>query len=1102
MLPMNDTPRRSPSLPTLLLLLMMLLVLGSRALAHAATIETDKEDYAPGDTVIMFGSGWEPFETVELLLQQSPGEWNDRVFITVADANGDILDDSFVVEWHHFHASFLLTATGLSSGLTAETTFTDGILADTITAIGDSITRAFNADGCNYGDQVEHNFATGDNHGTSFCSTGSDAVYSHAERLECAKPGQIVNLNDAESGGNMRSDFVAQATSARNNMNGQPAPRYVTVFMGHNDACTNTESKTGNGCGGDQDPNNYCRTTNVAFERELREGMDLLIQVPSSRILVSALVRVSELCNFGSKNSCGLGFGVNCDNLWSFLTFFGDSGVCRSLTQDCSNTRRIDMYNTIVGYNAILSAVTAEYAAIPAGGTSATGAVKATDVGIRYVEAPFHYKFASADISCCDCFHPAAGGQAKLAEGTYQGIQCSAVNPCCAPSADPLTNATCSATDTTTFYPGGFWAGNPCGNGVLEPGEQCDLGVGNGAPGSCCLGSCQFASSSTVCRASTAVCDAAETCTGSSATCPANALAGPSTVCRAAAGVCDAAEHCTGSSTACPADAKSTAICRPAAGACDVAETCNGSSNTCPADVLRPNGFSCRAAGGVCDLEETCTGTGAACPADAKSTALCRASAGVCDAAESCDGVSNACPADAKSTDVCRAAAGVCDVAESCDGVGNACPGDAKSSAVCRPSAGSCDPAESCDGASDTCPTDTLATGGTVCRAAAGVCDLAETCTGSAAACPADAKSTAVCRASAGVCDVAESCNGTSDTCPADAFSPSSVTCRAAAGVCDLAETCTGSAAACPADAKSTATCRASASVCDVAETCDGANDACPANAFAPATVVCRAAADQCDAAELCSGGDAACPANALQPNGTPCDDGMSCTVPDTCVAGACTGNADICGDGTTQGSCGEQCDDGNTAGGDGCSATCQLESTPGCNPTPDAGCRRPVVAAAASIFLRDPFGVDHDNLQWKWNRGATTPKADFGNPAIGTSYQVCVYDGSTLRMSLPLPAGGACAGRPCWKENGSGFQYSDKSNLRGVSRLTLKSGAVPGKAKILLKGRGENLAMPPLPIAEPVTVQIRNSAGVCWDAVFSAPSIRNQADQYKDKSD
>ena len=72
-------------------------------------------------------------------------------------------------------------------------------------------------------------------------------------------------------------------------------------------------------------------------------------------------------------------------------------------------------------------------------------------------------------------------------------MQCSAANPCCAPSADPLANALCSVSDETSFYPGGFWAGNPCGNGVVEPGEQCDLGSGNGAPGSCCLGSCTFA---------------------------------------------------------------------------------------------------------------------------------------------------------------------------------------------------------------------------------------------------------------------------------------------------------------------------------------------------------------------------------------------------------------------------------------------------------------------------------------------------------------------------------------------------------------------------------------------------------------------------------
>ncbi len=1090
----------------LLLLLLLTSTLGTRAVVHAASIETDKDDYTPGETVVMFGSGWEPFETVELVLQQTPGTFDDRVFITVANADGDILDDTFQVEWHHYHASFRLIATGGSSGFTAETTFTDGILAESIDAIGDSITRGFNANSCSYGDQVGFNWATGDNHGTGYCSSGSDSTFSHAERLECAKPGEIINLNDAESGATMRGDFAAQSAAARTNLSGAAAPRYVTVFMGHNDACSNTEDKTGNACGGDQDPNNYCRTTNAAFERELREGMDQLIQIPSSRILVSALVRVSELCNFGSKNSCGLGFGTNCSFFWQNLTtIFGAGGVCHSLTADCSSARRIDMYNTTVAYNAILEAVATEYAAIPAGGTSATGAVKSTDVGIRYVEAPFHYKFASGDISCCDCFHPGVTGQTKLAEGTYQGVQCSAASPCCAPSADPLTNASCSVADETSVYPGGFWAGNPCGNGVVEPGEQCDLGVGNGAPGSCCLASCQFATASVVCRAGGGVCDPAETCTGSSATCPANAFASTSTVCRGAAGVCDAVELCTGASASCPADLKSTGVCRAAAGSCDVVELCNGVSDTCSADFIRPSGFACRAAAGVCDLAESCDGVSPACPADAKSVAVCRGASGVCDVAESCNGSANDCPADAFQpvTVTCRGAAGVCDTAETCTGASGACPADAKSTAVCRASAGGCDPAESCDGSSDACPADVLATSGTVCRAAAGVCDLAESCSGGSPVCPTDTKSTAVCRASAGICDAAETCNGSANDCPADAFQPTTVTCRGAAGVCDVAEHCSGSTASCPVDFKSNALCRASAGVCDVAETCDGSNDACPADAFQPSTTTCRAAVDQCDVAETCTGSTAACPGNTLQSDGTSCDDGAACTVPDVCTAGVCHGNANICGDGTTQGGCGEQCDDGNTTSGDGCSAACQLENTPGCGAAPAVDCRAPIASAAAQLFLRSASTPAKNNLQWKWYRGATTPKADFGNPAIGTSYQLCVYDGaSTLRMNLPLPAGGVCGGKPCWKENSAGFQYGDKTALHGVTRLVLKSGAVPGKAKIQIKGRGTNLGLPPLPLAQAVTVQLRNSAGNCFGAVYSAPAIRNQTDQFKDKSD
>jgi membrane dipeptidase len=90
--------------------------------------------------------------------------------------------------------------------------------------------------------------------------------------------------------------------------------------------------------------------------------------------------------------------------------------------------------------------------------------------------------------------------------------------------------------------------GTLCGNGQIDPGEECDGGL-------CCTPSCTVAATGTVCRAANGTCDVAETCSGTSATCPADVFRPAGTVCRPAVVPCDNPEICSGNSAACPADA-------------------------------------------------------------------------------------------------------------------------------------------------------------------------------------------------------------------------------------------------------------------------------------------------------------------------------------------------------------------------------------------------------------------------------------------------------------------------------------------------------------------------------------------------------------------
>jgi len=332
-----------------------------------------------------------------------------------------------------------------------------------IDVAGDSISKGFNAAGapCANADQEQYNWITGDTHGINFCSTGSENVYSVIERLECDYQTNIFTAfpNHAASGARLLSDFLNQANNIKTYLNAQPAPRMAAVFLGHNDNCSGTVTKTNASCSSmDLDPNNYCRTKNDSFEREFRRGLEILMTIPNTRIGVAAPVRVSQLCNFASKASCQV--PANCQFLWSNVS------ICTSLTKDCSPVRIADTYTTMKAYRDILNNVTAEYALIPDGGTSGTvfiggamvgGGAKAAGVTFVYSDAAWKSRFNADQLSCCDCFHPSAVGQDQLGKLMKNGLACTRLNPCCKETGDPLTDGKCARTEVKRVYYNGLF---------------------------------------------------------------------------------------------------------------------------------------------------------------------------------------------------------------------------------------------------------------------------------------------------------------------------------------------------------------------------------------------------------------------------------------------------------------------------------------------------------------------------------------------------------------------------------------------------------------------------------------------------------------------
>src|SRR5881296_840974 len=91
----------------------------------AATVKTDRADYAPGQVVTITGSGWQVGEVVSLVLHEDPPIDTHPTLTATADASGHIFNNTFAPDAHDVDVRFYLTATGQTSASVAQATFTD-----------------------------------------------------------------------------------------------------------------------------------------------------------------------------------------------------------------------------------------------------------------------------------------------------------------------------------------------------------------------------------------------------------------------------------------------------------------------------------------------------------------------------------------------------------------------------------------------------------------------------------------------------------------------------------------------------------------------------------------------------------------------------------------------------------------------------------------------------------------------------------------------------------------------------------------------------------------------------------------------------------------
>jgi lysophospholipase L1-like esterase len=232
-------------------------------------------------------------------------------------------------------------------------------------SLGDSITRGFDACGF-FVDCTSRSWSTGDNAG----------VNSHYLRIRAVNPAiSGHNLNDAKTGA-VAADLAGQAQTAVSQGVG-----YVTVLMGANDACKDSEAQM---------------TAVSTFRGQVNAALDRITAgLPNARVLVLSIPDTKRLWAIAKGD-------IRARTVWAV------GGICQSMLANPTSTaaadedRRNRVRQRVIDFNGQLAASCAAHPHCRYDG----GAV-------------FGQQFVFGQLSGWDYFHPNPSGQAVLASVSY-----------------------------------------------------------------------------------------------------------------------------------------------------------------------------------------------------------------------------------------------------------------------------------------------------------------------------------------------------------------------------------------------------------------------------------------------------------------------------------------------------------------------------------------------------------------------------------------------------------------------------------------------------------------------------------------------------------